>query len=88
MPIDARSPPLPFTAITLRGSPVNGSGKSNFGARVAAAEVRDAQVGTEQVRSVSQKLERFGRARPLRARSRDFSDTWFQLLGFRHKGSR
>ncbi len=29
-PIDRRSPPLPFTAITRVGAPVNGSGSSNF----------------------------------------------------------
>src|SRR6187431_3267809 len=28
--IDRRSPPLPFTAMTRRGSPVSGSGRSNF----------------------------------------------------------
>src|SRR5215467_14566025 len=28
--IDRRSPPLPFTAMTRRGSPVRGSGRSNF----------------------------------------------------------
>src|SRR6185503_10764639 len=28
--IDRRSPPLPFTAITRAGSPVSGSGRTNF----------------------------------------------------------
>ena len=30
VPIERRSPPLPFTAITRCGSPVSGSGRSNF----------------------------------------------------------
>ena len=53
-------------------------GQVELRARVAAAEVRDAQVGTEQVRSVSQKLERFGFERGGFARVPEI----FQIGGF------
>ena len=77
-PIDRRSPPLPFTAITRDGLPGQRIRQLELRARVAAAEVGDAEIFAEEIRAIAQQLERRRQRRRLRDRPRGSSERWSQ----------
>ena len=77
VPIDRRSPPLPFTASTRTGWPVSGSGSVNFELVLPPPKFVMRRSAPEQVRTVAEQLERDSptawRRRP---RPRDSAGSW------------